>query len=402
MNFVAQYIRKPHLVLSVVLLLSAIGIMGYWKMPFNLFPDVDRPQISVITIMPGAAAADVEADISRAIEKELSTIDLVRRVTSISKDEASVVQAEFEYEKGLDAAATDVANALSKISSRLPANIRPPQIFKISQASQPNMTISLSPKAGYPADLRKIREMADNQIKEDLLRVPGIANVEVFGGWQPEIKVAIDPDQLKRFGLSLNDILSALVAQNQNIPQGLIIRKEGQYIFKTEGQVSTPDELNNLVIGKKDGGIIHLRDVGSVAAGVQEPQSSYHGNGKEAIGINIMRAQTGHTLDTINAAEKALPDLKTKYPFIDFEISYTQKDLIKLSVDNMLEALRDAIIITVLVIFLFLGNMRTMSLCAISIPFTYLITFAFMWLFGFEFHMVTLTGVILALSLIHI
>ncbi|MDD5169794.1 MAG: efflux RND transporter permease subunit, partial [Syntrophales bacterium] len=400
MNLVAQYIRKPHLVLSVVLLLSAIGIMGYWKMPFNLFPDVDRPQISVITIMPGAAAADVEADISRSIEKELSTIDLVRRVTSVSKDEASVVQAEFEYEKSLDAAATDVANALSKISSRLPANIRPPQIFKISQASQPNMTIALSPKAGYPADLRKIREMADNQIKEDLLRVPGIANVEVFGGWQPEINATVDPDQLKRFGLSLNDIMSGLVAQNQNIPQGLIIRKDGQYIFKTEGQVRTPDELSNLVIGKKEGGIIHLRDVASITAGVQEPQSAYHGNGKEAIGINIMRAQRGHTLDTINAAEKALPQLKAKYPFIDFEVSYTQKDLIKLSVDNMLEALRDAIIITVLVIFLFLGNIRTMSLCAISIPFTYLITFAFMWLFDFEFHMVTLTGVILAVGML--
>src|SRR5450759_4750878 len=107
MNFVAQYIRKPHLILSIVLLLSVVGIMGYWKMPFNLFPDVDRPQVSVITIMPGAAAADVEADITRAIEKELSTIDLVRRVTSISKDEASVVQAALEYEKGLDAAATD-------------------------------------------------------------------------------------------------------------------------------------------------------------------------------------------------------------------------------------------------------------------------------------------------------
>src|SRR5450759_1578711 len=100
MNFVAQYIRKPHLVLSVVLLLSAIGIMGYMKMPFNLFPDVDRPQISVITVMPGGAASDIESDITRIIEKELSTIDMVRKVTSTSKDEASVVTAEFEYDKG--------------------------------------------------------------------------------------------------------------------------------------------------------------------------------------------------------------------------------------------------------------------------------------------------------------
>ncbi|MBF0121186.1 MAG: efflux RND transporter permease subunit [Desulfobacterales bacterium] len=400
MSFVAQYIRKPHLVLSVVLLLSTVGIIGYLKIPFNLFPDVDRPQISLITVMPGAAASDVEADISRTIEKELSTIDLIRRVSSTSKDEVSVVQAEFEYAKGLDAAATDVANSLSKISSRLPPNIRAPQIFKISQASQPTMTIALTSEPGYPADLRKIREMADNQIKEDLLRVPGIANVEVFGGFQPEISVIIDPDRLKRFGLSLSDIMGAIVAQNQNIPQGLIISKQGQYIFKTEGQIRTPQELNHMVIGKREGGTIHLRDVAFIEQGIQEPQSAYHGNGKEGIGINILRGQKGHTLDTINAAEKVLPQLKTKYPFIHFEISYTQKDLIKLSVDNMLEALRDAIIITILVIFLFLGNLRTMLMVAISIPFTYLITFAFMWLFDFEFHMVTLTGVILAVGML--
>lgn len=400
MNFVGRYIRKPHLILSFVLLLSVVGIIGYKKMPFNLFPDVDRPQIAVITVMPGAAAADIEADITRTIEKELSAIDLVRRVTSTSKDEVSVVQAEFEYQKGLDAAATDTANALSKISARLPANIRPPQIFKISQATQPTMTLALSPEPRHPADLRKIREMADNQIKEDLLRVPGIANVEVFGAWQPEIRVIIDPDRLKRFSLNLSDVVGALTVQNQNIPQGLIIRKEGQFIFKTEGQIKHPSELNQLVIGRKEGGTIHLRDVAVVESGVQEPQSAYRGNGREAIGLNILRGQNGHTLDTIQAAEDSLPKLRAKYPFIHFEISYTQKELISISVDNMLEALRDAILITVLVIFLFLGNLRTMFLVALSIPFTYLITFAFMWLFDFEFHMVTLTGVILAVGML--
>ena len=145
MKFVERYIRRPHLVLSVVLLLSVIGIMGYMKMPFNLFPDVDRPQISVITVMPGGAAGDVESDITRLIEKEVATIDMVRKVTSTSKDEASVVTAEFEYAKSLDAAATDVANALSKISARLPQGVRPPQIFKISQATQPVMTLALPP-----------------------------------------------------------------------------------------------------------------------------------------------------------------------------------------------------------------------------------------------------------------
>lgn len=400
MRFVERYITRPHLVLSILLLFSVVGVIGYQKMPFNLFPDTDRPQISVITVMPGAAAADVETDITRLVEKELASIDMVRKVSSTSKDEASVVQAEFEYQKGLDAAATDVANAISKIGARLPQGIRPPQIFKISQATQPTMTLSLTPAAGYPADMRKIRELADNQIKDDLLRVPEVANVEVFGGWQPEVRVTVDPDRLNRFGVNLADVMAALAAQNQNIPQGLIIRKDGQYLFKTEGAVKKPHELNGLVISRKDGGTVHLRDVAQIGPGVQEPQSAYHGNGKEAIGINILRGQNGHALDTIYSTEKALPQLKAKYPYINFDTSYTQKDLIERSVDNMLDALRDAIIITVIVIFLFLGNFRTMLLCAISIPFTYLITFAVMWLFGFEFHMVTLTGVILAVGML--
>lgn len=400
MRLVERYIRRPHLVLSLVLLLSVVGVMGYTKMPFNLFPDVDRPQISVVSVMPGAAAGDVEADITRLIEKELSTIDMVRKVTSTSKDEASVVTAEFEYEKGLDAAATDVANALSKVGARLPPGIRPPQVFKISQATQPVLTLALSPAPGSPVDLRNLRELADNPIKEELLRSPEIANAEVFGGYQPEIQVTVDQDRLTRFGVGLPDVMAAVAAQNQNIPQGLVINRTGQYLFKTEGSARKAQELATLVIARRDTGIVHLRDVARVEPGVQEPQSAYHGNGKEAIGINILRNQNGHTLETIQAADEIVPKLKARFPFINFEVSYTQKDLIARSVDNMLEALRDAVIITVIVLFLFLANLRTMLLCAIAIPFTYLITFAFMWLFGFEFHMVTLTGVILAVGML--
>lgn len=400
MRLVESYIRKPHLVLSFVILLSVVGVMGYQRMPFNLFPDTDLPQISVVTVMPGGAAADIESDITRIIEKEASTIDMVRKVTSTSKDEVSVVVAEFEYEKGLDAAATDMANVLSKIGAKLPQTIRPPQIFRISQATQPTMTIALSQVTDSPADLRKIRELADNQIKEALLAIPEIANVEVFGGYQPEIQVAVDADRLNSFGLGLPDIQAALIAQNQNIPQGLIIRREGQFLFKTEGAVQKPSELEGMVIGRKESGVVHLRDVAKVAAGVQDPQSAYHGNGREAIGLNILRTENGHTLDTIEAAEKAMAKLASRFPFIHFEVSYTQKDLIERSVDNMLGALREAVLITVIVIFLFLGNLRTMLLCAVAIPFTYLITFAIMWLFGFEFHMVTLTGVILAVGML--
>jgi multidrug efflux pump subunit AcrB len=262
------------------------------------------------------------------------------------------------------------------------------------------MTLALSPAAGYAVDLATIRELADNQIKEELLRSPGIANVEVFGGHQPEIQVIVDPDRLDRFGVSLPEIMGALSAQNQNIPQGLLIQRGSQYLFKIEGAARQASDLEQLVVARRAAGTVHLRDVARVRPGTQEPQSAYHGNGTEAIGVNILRAQSGHALEAIAAAERVVPSLKDRFPFIDFAVSYTQKDLIDLSVTNMLDALRDAILITVLVIFLFLGSVRTTVLCAISIPFTYLITFAVMWMFGFEFHMVTLTGVILAVGML--
>lgn len=400
MTVMERILARPHLVLASVLLFSVVGLIGYFKMPFNLFPDSERPQITVVTVLPGGAAADIENDVSRIIEKELSTLDLVRRVTSTTKDEVSMVSAEFEYAKGLDAAATDVANALGKVGARLPREARPPQLFKISQATQPVLTLALSPADGSGLSLPQIRHLAENRIREELLRDPEIANIELFGANQPEIAVTIDPERLNRFGIAIAEVLGALATQNQNIPQGMVIRQEGQYLVKTDGAVQRPDQLLELVVARKGAALVHLRDVATVTQGVQEPQSAYHGNGRQAIGLNIMRGLSGHTLDTIRAVEHQLPKLKAAYPGIRFEVSYSQQDLVERSVDNMLEALRDAIIITVLVIFLFLGNLRTMLLVGISIPFSYLLTFACMWLFGFEFHMITLTGVILAVGML--
>ncbi len=147
MNFVAAYVKKPHLLLSVVLLLAVVGLVGFFKMPVNLFPDSERPQIAVVTVWPGASAGDVAGDVSRVIEKELKTIELVRRVTSTANDEVSVVTADFEYKKGLDSAATNI-NSLNKIRPLLPPDIRPFQVYKVSSATPAVLTLAVTPKEG--------------------------------------------------------------------------------------------------------------------------------------------------------------------------------------------------------------------------------------------------------------
>ncbi len=400
MNLVAAYVKRPHLVLSVVLLLAVVGVVGFFKMPVNLFPDSERPQIAVVTVWPGASAGDVASDVSRVIEKELKTIELVRRVTSTANDEVSVVMAEFEYAKGLESAATDVSNSLNKIRPLLPPGIRPFQVYKISSATPAVLTLSVTPRPESHLDLSQVRRLAENPIKEALLRLPDVENVEVFGGYQSVVQVDLDPDRLQMFHLSPGQVVEALNTWNRNTPEGLVLSKGSQVLLKSQGEFVRPEEVAGVVISAQPGPPVYLRDVADVHAGIQERLSAFHGNGKPAIGINIQRALSGFALPTIQSVLSHLPKLEKQYPGLEFAVADTQGELISTSVSNMVNALRDAIIMTVIVIFLFLADTRGMLLAGISIPFTYLITFAFMWLAGFEFDMVTLTGVILGVGML--
>jgi len=400
MRAVDSYLRKPHLVVSVVLLAAVIGFVGFRRMPVSLFPDSERPQIAVVTVYPGASSAEVESEVSRTVEKEVSSIDLVRRVTSVSKDELSAVTVEFEYAKGLDVAASDVANALQKIKAKLPDTIRPPMLFKVSSATPAVMTLALRPKAGTPLDLSMVRQLADNQIKERLLQVKGVADVEVFGAHQPVIRVSLDRDKLERNHLTALGVRQALMAYNANQPIGLLITREAQFLVKRTGEFQRIEDVGAITVAGRADGAVHLRDIATITRGVLEPQSAYHGDGEPAVAVNIQRGVNGHALDAISQVMAVLPNLKRQFPSIAFSIPDTQGELIQLSVGNMIGALRDAVIMTVFVIFLFLADFRGMLLAAISIPFTYLLTFAAMWLFGYEFNMVTLTAVIIAVGML--
>ncbi len=402
-NFIESFLNRPHLVMSVILLLAAFGIIGFRSMPLNLFPDANYPVIVVIIPQPGAAAADVEDKVTRPVEKELATLDLVRRVRSVSQDEMTAVSVEFEYRKSLDAAATDVANGLKKIEAQLPADIRPPEIFRVSDATTPVFTLALSPRPGSHLDLAKVRQLADNEVREAFLRLPEVANVEVFGGYSPEMNIEIDPVKLHAHHLSLNQVIMALRAQNINIPDGLIINRHSQYLIKTQGERLLKQELGAIVIAHETGqggGELRLSDIAAVKTACRERQSLYRGNGRAAIGINLLRPEQGHVTTTIAAVEKALPAISRQFPNLDFQVADTQKEIINTSISNMTDALRDAIIMTIAVIFLILANLRLSLLAAVSIPFTYFLTFAAMYVLGYELNIVTLTAVIVAVGLL--
>lgn len=400
MKLVRKYLSYPHLILSVILMGIAVGTVSFQKLPLNLFPDSNYPAVSVLIIWPGASAQDVEARITRQIDTELASIDRSRKIKAITRDEVAAITVEFEYEKGINAAVTDVRSALDRVMASLPGGIMAPRIFKITDATTPVATLAVYPKEGSILDMSRVRQISDNELKESLLRLPDVAGVEVFGGYRPEIRISIDADRARAYNLDIAEIASAISIQNRNIPGGTIIRDNDQFLIKIEGEKLFHGDLLNIVIKKEDTGEIHLRDIATVSVDREDKFSFFHGNGKPAIALNVLRSETGHVTGTLESLNRALPGLKREFENLEIEIADTTGDIIEASISNMISALRDAIILTVFVIFLFLAKPRTTLLTAISIPFTFILTFAGMRLIGLELNIVTMTGIILAVGLL--
>ncbi|MBA3036183.1 MAG: efflux RND transporter permease subunit [Desulfobacterium sp.] len=401
MNWISAYLKRPHAVTALILLGVAFGFIGFKTLPLNLFPDSNYPKISILLIWPGASAEDMADKISRKVEKEMASLDKSRSIKSTVRDETAAVKVEFEYDKSLDAAVTDVNAALNRIMPTLPAEMLPPRIFRISDATAPVQTLAVYPKPKSSLTLSKIRQLCDNEIQEMFLRVQGIADVEIFGGYVPEINLTVDRDRLVRFGLSIDNVIAAIYSQNRNIPSGLLIRKNDELMIKIQGEHTRRHELADIIIGKNaGGGAVYLRDISDIETSHQQRRSFFHGNGKPAIGINILRTEGGNVTTTLNALNKVLPDVRAAFPELVFEVADTQGELINTSVSNLLTSLRDSIILTVAVIFLLIARMRTTLLAAISIPFTFLLTFAGMKLIHYELNIVTMTAIILAVGLL--
>ena len=394
-NIVGFVLNRPHLVLSIIFSLSILGVIGFFELKQKLFPDVNRPQIAVIVFQSGASAKDMAENVAIPIEKRLYTIDKVRTVSSVINDEIAAITVEFDYAKDVEQAATDVQNEVNKIKPLLPKGIREPQIYKITDATPPVLILSVSPKTN-DISLADVRQLAENQIKNQLLRLKTVANVDVFGGYKKEVLIKIDKDKLNKYGLSYSDVLAKIQQTNADIPIGLVLNKKGEFLIKSLNKKNQIDKLKNLQITPS----VKLSDIAEVKYGVYINRSLFYGNGKPAIALAIQRQPTGSALDTIDNVKALIPKLQKQFPNLNFEISDSREKIIRLSNINMLEALRDAIIITAIVIFFFLANLRQMIIAGISIPFVYAITIGIMWLLGMEFNIVTLTAIILALGML--
>ena len=388
------FYKRPYLLYSLIAGFFIMGVIGLITLPKNLFPDANPPKIVVITQVPGATAKVVASTVSKPIEEELSRLGLVTDVSSVNVANMSIVSAEFGYKKGLNAAAVDVANAINIAKGKLPAGLTP-AIYEAGDFTLPVDVIALSPK-DKSITLPEIRKIADSFIKPHLLANKHIGNVEVFGGYQSAIDIEIDPFKAKKYGVDFATIAKMIMAENKDVPVGFIKGKDSFYTVTIYSEKDNVLRLQNLLIKPN----VRLKDIATVKWSYQKRTSGYIGNGKDAVALSIQRAPGGSVLDVSKAARAEMAKLEKKYPNIKFEISDTQRDLIEQANTNMLEALRDAVVYTLLVILIFLGNFRALIAAGLSIPMVFFATIAIIWATGGSLNIVIYTAIILALGML--
>lgn len=390
------FYNRPLLLAMVLLIVSLLGVIGYFKMPRNMFPDVERPQVTVITQLPGASALSVAQKLSRPLEQELYALSRVRDVQSTNKNEVSIVRAEFDYEKGLDAALLDVNNALSRVRGKLPAEAPPSSVYAVGGFTQPVMVLAVSPKAGSGLDLAQVRMLAENDVRRSLVTAPNIANVEVFGGFEPAVRVEFDPLKLAKYRISQAQLQELIARFDRDWPLGTLQGTDGAMTLTVYGERADVESLRRLPLLKG----LTLGDVAGLRLSHAERNSAYHGNGKPAIALSVLRAPGAPVQAAIDDVEAQLPLLKARYPNLEFSIADTQGELIRDSNNNMMSALQEAILFTSVMILLFLGNWRAVATALVAIPLVFLSTVAILWLLGKEMNILVMTGIILALGML--
>ncbi|MCE5199949.1 MAG: efflux RND transporter permease subunit [Armatimonadota bacterium] len=391
-------IRRPIFIIMFVLALIVLGIQSKNKMPTELNPKIDFPYVTVLTVYAGAGPNEIETLVSEPVEKAVMSIGNLRNVTSSSQDGVSSVVLEFELGTNIDAAAADVRDKVSAIKADLPDDVEEPTILKVDIASDPVMTIGL---AG-PISAKEMRILADDVVTDRLAKVGGVASVNVTGGEEREISVAVDKDRLQAYGVGMDTVVNAIRAANLNVPAGSIKEDTRDYAVRTVGEFKSADELKQvrmIVAGKNNApdSIIRLGDIATIKDTVAEPDYLSRINGQQSVVITIQKQSDANTVAVADGVKKQLEEMKPLLPNgVHPIIANDQSTYVKNSLEDVNKSLYEGILLVVVIVFLFLHTARATFIVAIAIPTSIVATFLPIGSFGFTLN----TMVLLALSLV--
>src|SRR6185312_6627898 len=395
MNISAPFIARPIAtwLLAIAILLG--GALGYHSLPVSALPEVDFPTIVVTTQLPGASPETTETLITASLERQFAQLPGLLTMTSQSSDGTSQITLQFNLNRTMDSAAQDVQAAINAAAGTLPANLPYPPVYaKVNPADAPILTLALSSDA-LPIDT--VGDAADTLLQPKLSQITGVGRVTVQGGLRPAVRVRVDPARLAAYGLSLEDVRTAVANANVNGAKGGFDGPRLAFVLGANDQLVDAAAYQSLVIAWRNSAPVRLSDVGSVVSGVENDRVSASYDGTPAVVLDIQRQPGANIVATVATIKQQLSRLQQAIPSgIKLSIVTDRTETIRASVTDVHYTLIMSVVLVVLVIFLFLRSARATLIPAIALPLSLVGTFGIMQLLGYGLDNLSLMALTIA------
>ena len=395
MSIYENAVKKPIMTSLCFLAIALFGVFSLSKLPIDLYPDIETNTIMVFTYYNGASASDIENNVTRPLENTLNSVEHLKHITSNSRENVSVITLQFEYGYDIDDLTNDVRDKLNMVSSSLPDDANTPIIFKFSTDMIPIVLISATAEESQKA----LYKILDDNIANPLARVDGVGSVSISGAPKREINIYMDPAKMEAYNIPVESVSALIAAENRNIPGGNFDVGNNTYTLRVEGEFSTPQQMLDLVVGTHNGANVYLKDVARIVDDVQERAQRTFTNGKQGALIIVQKQSGGNSVAISEAIKKELPSLQKRLPSdVQLDIIVDTSENILNTVDTLSNTIRDAMIFVVLVVFIFLGRWRATVIIAITIPFSLIASFIYLFATGGSINIISLSCLSIAIG----
>jgi hydrophobe/amphiphile efflux-1 (HAE1) family protein len=392
-------VKRPVASIVMSLIIVLFGVVGYNFLGVRLYPAIDPPTINVQTSYAGANAEIMESQITEPLEKAINGIEGVKSISSSSTVGSSNITVEFNVGADLERAANDVRDKTAQAARSLPQDIdAPPIVSKADANSDPILTLAVQSTTLTATDLS---DYAENVLQEKLQTIPGVSSVVLFGQKRPAMRLWLNPDKMAAFNITAQDVFSSLNNENIDLPGGKIRGSGTELLVKTHGLLVSEDDFNNLIIRQSNDQIIKLSDIGDAILGPENEETAVKLNGAEGIMLAVIPLPGANTIDIANEFYKRFDDIQKNLPSgLTLYVGYDRSKFVRQSVKDVTETLIVAIMLVVIIIFLFFRDWVIALRPLIDIPVSLIGSFFIMYIFGFSINVLTLLAIVLATGLV--
>lgn len=391
-------IKRPVLATVMSLFIILLGIIAFQRLSVREYPKIDTPVVSVRTVYQGASAQVIESQITQPLEDSLSGIEGIRSIKSVSREEVSQINIEFVPERDVDAAANDVRDRVARARGRLPEQADQSVVAKIEADAQAVMWIAFFSEKHSALE---VTDFAERYVADRFKAVPGVANVMIGGERRYAMRVWLERERLAGYGLTVQDVELALRAQNVEIPSGRVESQQREFTVLTETDLRTPEQFGRIIVREVAGYPVRLSELAHIELGAEDERSALRINSNPAVGLGIVKQSTANTLEVARKIKALLPEIrKALPPGMDMAISYDSSIFIEESISAVYSTMFEALLLVVLVIFVFLRSLRATLIPFVTIPVSLIGAFFFLYTLDFSINTLTLLGLVLAIGLV--